>query len=118
IRSHLFKHKVIESVRGSTGVTTMVEEEAKSVLKEPLLSNKSNVAGYAAASSLSRATFSWMNPLLENGYKSPLKIDDVPYLAPEHDAEVFLERPSFHWFLGTCSACCHVHRSCPAPKFR
>ncbi|PIA44409.1 hypothetical protein AQUCO_01700182v1 [Aquilegia coerulea] len=75
----------------------MAEEESKSVLKEPLLSNKSNVAGYAAASLLSRATFTWMNPLLEKGYRSPLKIDDIPYLAPEHAAEVTSQLFESNW---------------------
>ncbi|KAK7396885.1 hypothetical protein VNO78_18047 [Psophocarpus tetragonolobus] len=48
---------------------------------------KSEVTGFASASLLSKALWTWMNPLLRKGYKSALKIDDIPTLSPHHRAE-------------------------------
>lgn len=48
------------------------------------------VTTYARAGLLSRATFSWMNPLLEHGADKTLQIHDVPSLAAQHRA------PSLH----------------------
>ncbi|KAE8693739.1 ABC transporter C family member 4 [Hibiscus syriacus] len=82
---------LVVAIRGSTGITvtgvperTMDEEEAK--LHEPLLS-KPKVSGFASASIVSKAFWIWMNPLLRKGYKSPLKLEDVPNMSPEHRAE-------------------------------
>ncbi|KAG7970832.1 hypothetical protein I3843_07G105000 [Carya illinoinensis] len=78
------------AIIGSTGVTvtreneTVMDVETKS--HEPLLS-QSNVTGFASASIVSRAFWLWMNPLLSKGYKSPLKIEEIPSLSPEHRAE-------------------------------
>ncbi|BBN11596.1 protein MpABCC13 [Marchantia polymorpha subsp. ruderalis] len=44
------------------------------------------VTRYASANFLSRAIFSWLNPLLRKGYDKPIERDDVPALAPEHRA--------------------------------
>ncbi|OVA14888.1 ABC transporter [Macleaya cordata] len=82
---------LVIAIRGSTGITITTEsEESEPNLKEPLLS-KSVPTGYASASYLSRALWLWMNPLLSKGYKSPLKIDEIPSLAPEHRAEQMSE---------------------------
>ncbi|KAG0624015.1 hypothetical protein M758_3G218000 [Ceratodon purpureus] len=48
------------------------------------------VTKYARAGFLSRATFSWMNPLLERGARKTIQIHDVPSLAAQHRA------PSLH----------------------
>ncbi|KAJ6329137.1 hypothetical protein OIU77_010753 [Salix suchowensis] len=78
------------AIRGSTGITvtrhyeSVMHESTK--LHEHLL-GKSNVTGFATASIISKCFWLWMNPLLCKGYKSPLKIDDVPTLSPEHRAE-------------------------------
>ncbi|KAH7578351.1 hypothetical protein JRO89_XS01G0371600 [Xanthoceras sorbifolium] len=55
-------------------------------INEPLL-RKTEVSGYASASTLSKAFWCWMNPVLSKGYKSPLKIEQVPPLSPEYSAE-------------------------------
>ncbi|GAV66934.1 ABC_membrane domain-containing protein, partial [Cephalotus follicularis] len=47
----------------------------------------SSVSGFASASIVSKTFWIWLNPLLSKGYKSPLKIDEVPSLSPEHRAE-------------------------------
>ncbi|KAL6650383.1 hypothetical protein ACP70R_009308 [Stipagrostis hirtigluma subsp. patula] len=47
-----------------------------------------HVTPYAAASFLSRATFSWVNPLISKGYAAgSLAADDVPPVSPGHRAE-------------------------------
>ncbi|XP_050366191.1 ABC transporter C family member 14-like [Argentina anserina] len=74
----------VVAVRGSTGIRVMSGEET--VLYDPLLS-KANVTGFASASFINKTFWIWMNPLLSKGYKSPLKVDEVPTLAPEHRAE-------------------------------
>ncbi|KAE8665478.1 ABC transporter C family member 4 [Hibiscus syriacus] len=79
--------------QGSTGITlsgepepAVDEEEETKLLCEPLLS-KSNTSAFASASIVSKAFWIWLNPLLRKGYESPLKIEDVPTLSPEHRAE-------------------------------
>ncbi|KAG9443772.1 hypothetical protein H6P81_015112 [Aristolochia fimbriata] len=76
-------------IRGSTGVTVvdMGEEENETESLKELLLNKSKVSAYASAGVLSRATWVWMNPLLRKGSKSALKMDEIPSLAPDHQAE-------------------------------
>ncbi|PIN11315.1 Multidrug resistance-associated protein/mitoxantrone resistance protein, ABC superfamily [Handroanthus impetiginosus] len=78
---------VVAAIKGSTGIEVLGDSEMDlDNIYEPLL-DKSNVTGYASASIISKAFWIWMNPLLKKGYKSPLKIDDVPSLALEHKAE-------------------------------
>ncbi|CAN6693746.1 unnamed protein product [Malus baccata var. baccata] len=82
---------LVIAIRGSTGISVNREFEGvtngDAVLYEPL-SNKSNVTGFASASIISKTFWIWMNPLLSKGYKSPLKVDEIPSLSPEHKAEV------------------------------
>ncbi|KAF8394582.1 hypothetical protein HHK36_020796 [Tetracentron sinense] len=91
---------LLAAIRGSTGITVTRESESgldsETKLYEPLFS-KSNVSDYASASLFSRAVWLWMNPLLSKGYKSPLKIDEVPSLAPEHRAEKMSELFELNW---------------------
>ncbi|KAL9332260.1 hypothetical protein ACSQ67_001870 [Phaseolus vulgaris] len=79
------------AVEGSTGIVLTTEEtrplvEGKAKLHDGT-EGKSEVTGFASASLLSKTFWIWMNPLLSKGYKSVLKIDDVPTLSPEHRAE-------------------------------
>lgn len=78
---------LVVSIKGSTGiVVTRDSEPVMDVEYEPIL-NKSSVTGFASANAVSKAFWLWMNPLLKKGYKSPLKLDEVPSLSPEHKAE-------------------------------
>ncbi|KAE8681622.1 ABC transporter C family member 4 [Hibiscus syriacus] len=91
---------LLVAIRGSTGITvtresepTMDEEEE---LLEPLLS-KPKVSGFASASIVSKAFWIWINPLLRKGYKSPLKMEEVPSLSPEHRAEKISKLFEVNW---------------------
>ncbi|XP_002523063.2 ABC transporter C family member 14 [Ricinus communis] len=79
------------AIRGSTGITVTRESEPviddETKLHDSDSLSKGNVSGFASASRVSKAFWLWMNPLLSKGYKSPLKIDEVPTLSPEHRAE-------------------------------
>ncbi|XP_057718016.1 ABC transporter C family member 4 [Arachis stenosperma] len=78
------------AVKGSTGIMSnekiqpLIDEETK--LYDNTL-EKSGVTGFASASIVSKAFWIWINPLLSKGYKSPLKIDEIPTLSPDHRAE-------------------------------
>ncbi|PWA98523.1 ABC transporter Tap-like, P-loop containing nucleoside triphosphate hydrolase [Artemisia annua] len=72
---------VIVSVTGSTGIIVTPESKPDEINKS------SNVSGWASASILSKTFWLWLNPLLKKGYKTPLKIDDIPTLSPEHRAK-------------------------------
>ncbi|PPD79213.1 hypothetical protein GOBAR_DD23862 [Gossypium barbadense] len=92
---------VVVAIRGSTGIAVSGElglamEEEETKLYEPLLS-KSNITGFASASIVSKAFWLWLNPLLKKGYESPLKMDDVPTLSPEHRAEKMLKLFEVNW---------------------
>lgn len=72
----------VASVTGSTGITVIQESDEH---EEEL--SKSFVSGWASASIVSKTFWLWMNPLLKKGYKTPLTIDDIPTLSPEHRAD-------------------------------
>lgn len=72
---------VIVSVTGSTGIIVTPES------KPDELNKSSNVSGWASASILSKTFWLWLNPLLKKGYKTPLILDDIPTLSPEHRAK-------------------------------
>ncbi|CDY11440.1 BnaA09g40060D [Brassica napus] len=80
---------LIVSIRGSTGIVTTTSNVAIAAKSNDVVLEKSseNVSLYASASFLSKTFWIWMNPLLSKGYKSPLNLDQVPTLSPEHRAE-------------------------------
>ncbi|QCE06576.1 ABC transporter C family member 14-like [Vigna unguiculata] len=74
------------AVKGFTGIVSGEETEPL-IDEETKLHEKSNLTGFSSASAVSKAFWIWINPLLNKGYKSPLKIDEIPYLSPQHRAE-------------------------------
>ncbi|EOA26457.1 hypothetical protein CARUB_v10022504mg [Capsella rubella] len=72
---------LIAAVRGTTGLVTAESNSP------PVLEKSDDVSLYASASAFSKMFWLWMNPLLSKGYKSPLTLQQVPTLSPEHRAE-------------------------------
>ncbi|PHT61866.1 hypothetical protein T459_34283 [Capsicum annuum] len=54
---------------------------------DELIPMDSTVSGYATTSLFSKAVWVSINPLLSTGYQSPLKLDEVPLLPPDFQAE-------------------------------
>ncbi|PHU21968.1 ABC transporter C family member 4 [Capsicum chinense] len=90
----------IVAIKGSTGVAAFSDAETHrgdETNGYESLVDKSSVTGFASASLVSKAFWIWMNPLLQKGYKSPLKIDEVPSLSPHHRAEKMSELFERNW---------------------
>ncbi|KAG2693450.1 hypothetical protein I3760_08G097800 [Carya illinoinensis] len=75
------------AIIGSNGITVTRESEVVLDVETKSYEPLSSVTGFASASIVSKAFWLWMNPLLTKGYKSPLKIEEIPSLSPEHRAE-------------------------------
>ncbi|CAH9079160.1 unnamed protein product [Cuscuta europaea] len=88
---------LIVGIRGSTGISVTESETGE---YETTLPGKSNLTAYASASLLSKTFWFWMNPLLSKGYKSPLKLDDVPTLSHEHRAQRMSDLFERNWPKG------------------
>ncbi|XP_027117398.2 ABC transporter C family member 4 [Coffea arabica] len=92
---------LIVALKGSTGILVIRCSESiingETTLYEPLQDKSSNVSGFATASIVSKVFWLWVNSLLVRGYKSPLKLDDVPILSPQHRAERMSELFQRKW---------------------
>ncbi|KAG7967290.1 hypothetical protein I3843_08G093500 [Carya illinoinensis] len=75
------------AITRSNGITVIRESEAVLDVEMKSYEPLSSVIGFASVSIMSKAFWLWMNPLLTKGYKSPLKIEEIPSLSPEHRAE-------------------------------
>lgn len=94
----LYVFLFIVAVKGKSGISLAVDQDdVVDQNSRQEVDELSNLGGYANASLLSRATWHWMNPILRKGYKSPLKMDDVPWLPPDHQARRMSELFQFHW---------------------
>ncbi|PHT44113.1 Cyclin-B1-1 [Capsicum baccatum] len=65
------------------------------MISDELISMDSTVSGYATTSLFSKAIWVSINPLLSTGYQSPLKLDELPLLPPDFQAEFRLCSMSF-----------------------
>ncbi|XP_047314972.1 ABC transporter C family member 4-like [Impatiens glandulifera] len=81
----------IVAVKGFFGV---VRDDSRSRSSDPV---DCNLTGYATASILSRATWAWLNPLINKGYEKALAIDEVPSLSYEHRAEKLEQLFELNW---------------------
>ncbi|KAG8369948.1 hypothetical protein BUALT_Bualt14G0066300 [Buddleja alternifolia] len=87
----------IVAVKGSSGISPTVEEDLDWNPRPEIDGVDHNVSGYAKASLFSRAVWHWMNPILSKGYKSPLKIEEVPLLPHDHQAEKMAQLFEIYW---------------------
>lgn len=97
----LYAFLFIVAVKGSSGISWSVGDDdangnSRSVA-DAVDCVDSNICGYATASMLSRASWHWMNPILRQGYKAPLKMDEVPFLPLDHQAKRMSELFEVHW---------------------
>lgn len=94
----LYSFLLIVSIKGSTGMTMEVEDADENWRQEiHETSSIDNLSGYATASLMSKAIWSWLNPILKKGYKSPLQMEDVPSLPPDHQARRMAELFEQYW---------------------
>ncbi|KAK7259335.1 hypothetical protein RIF29_24939 [Crotalaria pallida] len=80
------------AVKGTTGIVIMFSKETEPLIDEGTEfygdgASTSEVTAFASASIISKAFWIWINPLLIKGCKSPLRIEEIPTLSPEHRAE-------------------------------
>lgn len=89
-----YLYLIIVAVKGKTGI---IAKNVEKDLSQDIIGESNNVSGYAAASLLSRGVWHWLTPLISKGYKSPLKIDEVPALPPDHRAKRMYELFEQYW---------------------
>ncbi|KAI3749263.1 hypothetical protein L2E82_19870 [Cichorium intybus] len=78
------------SITGSTGITVTTKSESlnrNGNVSDELNKTSEEMSGWSSASIASKLFWLWMNPLLQKGYKTPLKLEDIPTLSPQHRAE-------------------------------
>ncbi|RYR23504.1 hypothetical protein Ahy_B03g068715 [Arachis hypogaea] len=67
-------------IKGSTGIKSSEDSQVPINDEIKVFETISNVTGFTSASIVSKAFWIWINPLLNKGYKSPLKIDEISWL--------------------------------------
>lgn len=83
------------SIKGSSGIHVIRISDV--VATYPSVSTDRTLSPYACSSFLSKTGWFWMNPLLNKGYKTPLKLEDVPSLPLDFRAEKMSELFQKNW---------------------
>ncbi|CAJ1963398.1 unnamed protein product [Sphenostylis stenocarpa] len=85
----------VVATKGLTGI--QVARISDEFTAYQCLSNDRNLSPYAYSSFFSKVLWLWMNPLLNKGYQTPLKLDDVPSLPLDFRAEKMSELFQSNW---------------------
>ncbi|KAK9671796.1 hypothetical protein RND81_12G055400 [Saponaria officinalis] len=87
--------------QGSTGIVVDREFEDGTDERTRLINRRDvvdlNASEYAKANAFSSLTWLWMNSVLDKGYKNPLKIEDIPPLPSDYEAERMAELFEANW---------------------
>lgn len=87
--------------RGSSGIVVSTESDDGTDERTRLINRHEgidlNTTEYAKANAISSLTWRWMNPVLDKGYKNPLKIEDIPSLPSDYQAERMAELFMSNW---------------------
>ena len=84
------------AMKGSSGIHVIrISDVVES--SRTWLSNDRTMSPYGYASLYSKTVWLWMNPLLNKGYKTPLKLEDVPTLPLDFRAEKMSELFQANW---------------------
>lgn len=84
------------AIKGSSGIHVIRISDVVTTTYQ-LLSTDRTLSPYARASIISKTVWLWMNPLINKGYKTPLKLEDVPSLPLEFRAEKMSELFQSKW---------------------
>jgi hypothetical protein len=84
------------AIRGSSGIHVIrISDVVVSTYRS--ISTDRTLSPYASSSFLSKTVWYWMNPLINKGYKEPLKLEDVPSLPLDFRAEKMSELFRNNW---------------------
>jgi ATP-binding cassette, subfamily C (CFTR/MRP), member 2 len=86
---------LVISIKGSSGIHVIRISDV--VATYPSVSTDRTLSPYACSSFLSKTVWYWMNPLLNKGYQTPLKLEDVPSLPLDFRAEKMSELFQNNW---------------------
>ncbi|KAK7329441.1 hypothetical protein VNO77_23610 [Canavalia gladiata] len=87
----------IIAIEGSSGIQVIRISDVVVRTSQWLSNDRIAFSPYGYASFFSKAVWLWMNPLLNRGYKTHLKLEDVPSLPLEFRAEKMSELFQSNW---------------------